>query len=146
LAQTINENEEFKNQMTAELERLEKVLDKHTAAIKTEHVKKMKFIQKKVADTSLAIDDLKQEQNKTRRVLHIVPHSHTDDLSSDKELQRKLGEISSEEMYEKGVPSNFVGTVNDILNTMKDELVADGNRTFTFGDLKFFKQWYDTLN
>jgi hypothetical protein len=26
------------------------------------------------------------------------------------------------------------------------ELYADGNKTFTFGDLKFFKQWYDKLN
>ena len=26
------------------------------------------------------------------------------------------------------------------------ELYADGNKTFTFGDIKFFKQWYDQLN
>lgn len=79
-------------------------------------------------------------------MLHIVPHSHTDDLSSDKELQKKLSEISTDDMYEKGVPTNFIGNVSDILSTMKEELIADGNRTFTFGDLKFFKQWYDELN
>lgn len=38
LAQTINENEDFKLQMTLELKKLEQVLDKRTEQIKSEHV------------------------------------------------------------------------------------------------------------
>jgi len=49
-------------------------------------------------------------------------------------------------MYDKGSPMGFIGSVEDILNSTMLELYADGNKTFTFGDLKYFKQWYDTLN
>lgn len=79
-------------------------------------------------------------------MLHIVPHSHTDDLTSNQELQKKLSELGNDDLYEKGAPSGFIGSVNDILDSTLQELIADGNRTFTFGDLKFFKLWYDKLN
>jgi hypothetical protein len=39
-----------------------------------------------------------------------------------------------------------MGSVDDILDSTMLELYTDPNRTFTFGDLKFFKQWYDKLN
>ena len=56
LAQTINENEDFKLQMTLELKKLEQVLNK-----RTEQMTKMRYIQKNIADANTAIDDLKQE-------------------------------------------------------------------------------------
>lgn len=59
----------------------------------------------------------------------------------------QLSEMSSDsDLYEKGTPSGFIGSVEDILNSTMLELYADGNKTFTFGDLKYFKQWYETLN
>lgn len=84
--------------------------------------------------------------NKNTRVLHIVPHSHTDDLTSNKDLQKKLSEQANDDIYQKGTPSGFIGSVNDILDSMLTELALDNNRTFTFGDMKFFKLWYDKLN
>ena len=39
-----------------------------------------------------------------------------------------------------------MGSVDDILNSTMLELYADGNKTFTFGDLKYFKKWYDKLS
>lgn len=36
-----------------------------------------------------------------------------------------------------------MGSVDDILDSVMQELYVDGNKTFTFGDLKFFKRWYD---
>lgn len=86
---------------------------------------------------------------KQKRVLHIVPHSHTDDIQSNKDLQKTLSESedpSTSELYDKGTPSGYIGSVSDILDSTMQELYSDGNRTFTFGDLKFFKQWYDKLN
>ena len=56
LAQTINENEDFKLEMTLELKKLEQVLNK-----RTEQMTKMRYIQKNIADANTAIDDLKQE-------------------------------------------------------------------------------------
>jgi hypothetical protein len=57
-----------------------------------------------------------------------------------------MTQLDNGDLYEKGAPSGFVGSVNDILDSTMQELIADGNRTFTFGDLKFFKLWYDKLN
>lgn len=50
------------------------------------------------------------------------------------------------DLYQKGSPTGFIGSFEDILNSTMMELYADGNKTFTFGDIKFFKQWYDQLN
>lgn len=65
---------------------------------------------------------------------------------SNLDLQKKLGEQNNDDLYQKGVPSGFIGNVNDILDSSITELFYDGNRTFTFGDLKFFKLWYEKQN
>lgn len=79
-------------------------------------------------------------------MLHIVPHSHTDDISSNQAVQQKLSDLSYDDLYAQGSPVGFVGTVSDILNSTLAELLANENRTFTFGDLKYFKHWYDELS
>lgn len=92
-------------------------------------------------------DGGKQDQNKTtKRTLHIVPHSHVDDQTSRKDYQKKLSEQTNDDLYKKGMPTGFIGSVDDILDSVLQELYFDGNKTFTFGDLKFFKHWYDKLN
>ena len=37
----------------------------------------------------------------------------------------------------------FIGGVADILTSVVTELIDRPMRTFSFGDIKFFKQWYD---
>lgn len=54
--------------------------------------------------------------------------------------------MTDPDLYDKGTPSGFIGSVEDILNSTMTELYADGNKTFTFGDLKFFKKWYEQLD
>lgn len=104
--------------------------------------KQHKFIQQQTR-----VEDKVTLEVKAKRVLHIVPHSHTDDLSSNKDLQKQLSESTPEsELYTKGSPAGFMGSVDDILNSTMLELYADGNKTFTFGDLKYFKKWYDKLS
>lgn len=53
--------------------------------------------------------------------------------------------MAETDVYKKGQPSGFIGSVDDILDSTMQELYADGNKTFTFGDLKYFKKWYDKL-
>lgn len=85
-----------------------------------------------------------------KRVLHIVPHSHVDDISQNKEVQMQLKEqalsASAGDGGASGPADGFVGSVADILNSTVAELEQNPNRTFAFGDIKYFKGWYDELD
>lgn len=99
-----------------------------------QHYSKKLYLQESKAEANATLEV------KSKRVLHIVPHSHTDDLSSNKEIQKLLSQQTGDsDLYQKGSPTGFIGTFEDILNSTMLELYADGNKTFTFGDIKFFK-------
>ena len=83
--------------------------------------------------------------------LHQHPNDPEDFLTIDElaELFVALNENEFElEQVDREVLSALwqIGSVDDILDSSMQELYFDGNRTFTFGDLKFFKLWYDKLN
>jgi hypothetical protein len=85
-----------------------------------------------------------------KRVLHIIPHSHVDDISQNKDVQMQLKEqalsTSAADNAATGQADGFVGSVADILNSTIAELEQNPNRTFAFGDIKYFKGWYDELD
>lgn len=72
--------------------------------------------------------------NTNKRVLHIIPHSHTDE-----------GWLSTTDEFFTGddVSSIYVGSVRDILDSVVFEMGLDKNRTFTFSEIKYFKIWWD---
>lgn len=78
---------------------------------------------------------INQTQNNTdKRILHIIPHSHTDE-----------GWLSTTDDFFTGddVSSIYVGSVRDILDSVVFEMGLDKNRTFTFSEIKYFKIWWD---
>lgn len=82
----------------------------------------------------LVEDKIKEETDKNKRVLHIIPHSHTDE-----------GWLSTVEEFFTGDDywSIYIGSVKEILDSTIEELILGKNRTFTFAETKYFKQWYD---
>ena len=83
------------------------------------------------------LDDLQKKEEKAKKekkVVHIFPHSHTDE-----------GWLSTSNDFFTGDDdmSIYVGSVKDILDTTMQQLFEDKNRTFTFAEIKYFKMWYD---
>mmetsp|Transcript_4442 Transcript_4442/g.6560 ORF Transcript_4442/g.6560 Transcript_4442/m.6560 type:complete len:137 (-) Transcript_4442:2874-3284(-) len=69
----------------------------------------------------------------TNKTVHIFPHSHTD-----------LGWLSTVEEYFEGKNLDFyIGSINTMLTTVVEQLEQDGNKTFTYAEMKFFKMWWD---
>lgn len=87
---------------------------------------------KDVAQKELMLieDKIKEEVDKNKRVLHIIPHSHTDEgwLSTVEEF------FTGDDYY-----SIYIGSVKDILDSTIEELILGKNRTFTFAETKYFK-------
>jgi len=68
-------------------------------------------------------------ENTTKRVVHLVPHSHTDE-----------GWLSTVEDFYTGDDefSIYIGCVRDILDSTIEELILNENRTFAFAEIKYF--------
>ena len=68
--------------------------------------------------------------------MHVFPHSHTD-----------LGWLSTIEEYFDGENLDFyIGSINNMLTTVVEQLEQDSNKTFTYAEMKFFKMWWDRQN
>ena len=69
-----------------------------------------------------------------KKVVHLFPHSHTDE-----------GWVSTVDDFYTGNDKDgiYVGGVKDIFDTTITELILNPNRTFAFGEMKYFKRWYD---
>jgi len=68
--------------------------------------------------------------------VHVFPHSHTD-----------LGWLSTIEEYFDGENLDFyIGSINNMLTTVVEQLEQDSNKTFTYAEMKFFKMWWDRQN
>jgi lysosomal alpha-mannosidase len=73
-----------------------------------------------------------------KRVLHIIPHSHTD-----------IGWLNTPEQSFSGFAeesnnsSPYTGGVKDILDSVYEQLVKNDTRTFTYAETKFFKMWFE---
>ena len=52
--------------------------------------------------------------------------------------------MSTPENYFSGNESNsiYIGGVRDILDSVVSEMIDNNNLTFTFAEIKYFKQWY----
>ena len=72
--------------------------------------------------------------NATRKVVHLFPHSHTDE-----------GWVSTVDDFYTGNDKDgiYVGGVKDIFDTTITEMILNPNRTFAFAEMKNFKRWYD---
>lgn len=80
---------------------------------------------------------LQNEENtvkKDKKVLHIIPHSHTDE-----------GWLSTTEDFYSGddETSIYIGSVKDILDTTIQQLRVNKNHTFAYSEIKYFKYWWD---
>jgi len=80
------------------------------------------------------LNETYKTDNKTRRVVHLIPHSHTDE-----------GWLSTVEDFYTGNDegSIYIGCVRDILDTSIGELLANENRTFAFAEIKYFQMWWN---
>ena len=75
-----------------------------------------------------------KEEKDNKRVIHMIPHSHTDE-----------GWLSTSDEFFSGddVSSIYVGGVKDMLDSVVQQLLTNKNRTFTFAETKYFKMWYE---
>ena len=66
--------------------------------------------------------------------MHLIPHSHTTE-----------GFMSTPEDYFTGAEGNqiYIGGVRDILDSVVAEMIDNKNLTFTYAEIKYFKQWYE---
>lgn len=81
------------------------------------------------------INETISKWNKTnKRVLHLIPHSHTDE-----------GWLSTVEDFYTGEDESsiYVGCVRDILDSVIEELQYNPNRTFSFAEIKYFQMWWE---
>ena len=76
------------------------------------------------------LTDAEQKKfNMTKKVVHLIPHSHTDE-----------GWLSTVEDFYTGEDewSIYIGCVRDILDSTIAELIENSNRTFAFAEIKYF--------
>ena len=66
-----------------------------------------------------------------------MPHSHTD-----------LGWLYTVDEYfsDNKRTGWFRGSVQVMLNSVMGQLKLDQSRTFTYAEMKYFKQWFDSLS
>jgi hypothetical protein len=75
---------------------------------------------------------IEEELAKPRKVVHIFPHSHTDE-----------GWLArTDDFFNGDDTSIYQGSVRDILDSSIKELLQGNNRTFTYAEIKYFKMWY----
>ena len=60
--------------------------------------------------------------------IHVIPHSH-----------QNIGRLNTFDEY-------YYKNAYDILTNSIESLLINNNRTFTYADISFFKQWYISLN
>ena len=90
------------------------------------------IIKAEMTELEKVVDSVEQKK-KERKVVHIFPHSHTDE-----------GWLAKAEDFFTGADTAiFFGSVKDILDTTILELIANINRTFAYAELKYFKMWFE---
>lgn len=69
-----------------------------------------------------------------KRYVHLIPHTHNNE-----------GWMTAPEDYFAGTDANqiYIGGVRDILDSVISEMIENRNLTFTYAEIKYFKQWYD---
>ena len=80
------------------------------------------------------LEKLLKEEKDNKRIIHMIPHSHTDE-----------GWLSTSDEFFTGddQQSIYVGGVKDMLDSVVQQLLANKNRTFVFAEIKYFKMWYE---
>ena len=71
---------------------------------------------------------------RAKRYVHLIPHTHNNE-----------GWMTAPEDYFAGTEPNqiYIGGVRDILDSVISEMIENRNLTFTYAEIKYFKQWYD---
>ena len=82
------------------------------------------------------LEEPDKKKSRRKRYVHIFPHSHTD-----------LGWLATADDYFTGKNTSWYrGSVQDILNSVMVELQKDPKKTFTYAEMKYFKQWFEKLD